>query len=128
MLHGFSDCLDPEFYSESLNWAAEQGVIHGNENGYFCLEYRVKLEQFVTYLYNYVCLREDPEVPEGASDIFQDSEDISGEAKTAMDWAADVGIITAGEYDEGCIFPQSELFMDDLRWLVMRYFAYYRKL
>ena len=118
----------PALHSEALDWAAELGIISGNEDGYFCPEYLATREQFILYLYNYVSHFEEVETT-GDLRAFKDAEEVSAECREAVRWAVGEKIFwdadNAGEASLN-LNPDSQVPPSDCWRTLMCYFVYFR--
>lgn len=85
----FHDVQENAYYTDGVNWAAENGVVKGYGDGTYKPEQIISRQELVVMLYRNA---KEPAVEDGALD-FPDAEDIHGYAKAAMRWAVDNGII-----------------------------------
>lgn len=95
----FSDVDSEAWYSGSVDWAEENGIVSGMGNGRFEPNGSITREQMAAVLYRYdmysgskVSIYEDVGL-----DSFSDSSNISSYAKEAMAWACGAGIISGSE-------------------------------
>ena len=86
----FNDVADDAWYAESVKWAAQNGIVSGVGNNNFAPEDTLTREQMVTMLYRYAG---SPKVEGNAAGQFSDSDQISGYARDAMNWAISKGIV-----------------------------------
>ncbi len=89
----FNDVLADKYYTDAVNWAAEQGIIKGYGNGSFGPEDNVTREQFVAILYRYAQLRGYDVSARADLSAFTDAGMVSEYAVEAMSWANAVGLI-----------------------------------
>ena len=90
----FLDVPDGKYYSESVTWAAQNGVVNGFGNGQFKPGTNVTREQLAKMLYNYAeMLGLDTS---GRADLttFKDGTQVSNYAKEPMRWAVANGILS----------------------------------
>ena len=91
---GFEDVQEGKWYTDAVNWAAENGIVSGVGQNRFAPNTPVTREQLVTILYRYA---QKIGAKPGAADAlsgFTDAEKVSEYAVEAMRWAVDNGIIT----------------------------------
>lgn len=81
------------YYAAAVNWAVEEGIISGYQNGKFGVNDPITREQVATILYNYM---KKPAVnnPDKILSKFPDAKKVSSFARTPMAWAVDKGIIS----------------------------------
>lgn len=91
--NNFDDVLADKYYTEAVNWAAEQGIVKGYGNGNFGPEDSITREQFVAIMYRYSQLRGYDVSARADLSGFTDADNISGYAVEAMSWANAVGLI-----------------------------------
>lgn len=85
----FSD-IDGHWAEDAVNWAVENGIVNGYSEDIFGVDDEITREQIAVMLYRYAA---KPET-EVKLDGFDDSNEVSDYAKTAMSWAVESGIIT----------------------------------
>lgn len=81
----FTDVPAGEWYSESVNWAAAEGVLSGTGGGYFSPGGEITLEQMAAVLCRYAGGTAEGEAPGGYGPV-------SGWAAGAMEWARSAGL------------------------------------
>ena len=86
----FGDVPDNQWYTDAINWAAENNVIAGYTNGNFGPDDRITREQLAVILYRYAG---HPSHKSGAAQSFTDAQRIGLYAREAMDWAEEAGIV-----------------------------------
>ena len=74
------------WYAKSVAWSVEQGISDGTN-----MEDAVSREQLVTILYRYAG---SPALAEAELNGYTDTEQVSGWARSAMQWAVEQGILT----------------------------------
>ncbi len=89
----FSDVKDGEWYTYAVNWAAENRLVEGYNNGKYGTDDPITREQLAMILYKYADMRGFDTT--GRADItkFADYEKTSGWAVEAIRWANHCGII-----------------------------------
>lgn len=80
---GFSDVNGDEWYADAVNWAAENGIVNGFEDGTFRAGDSLTREQMAAFLYNYAAFK-------GYDVSASDDLAAFSDADTVSDWAADV--------------------------------------
>ena len=90
----FTDVPDGQWYSQAVNWAAEQGVVSGIGKGKFDPDGNVTREQMATILYRYAKLCGfDTALDADALSDFPDKDQASDYALEPLQWAVSNGII-----------------------------------
>jgi len=89
----FNDVVPGEWYSPYVEWAAQNGIIHGYGNGYFGTNDEITREQMCVMLERYVKFAKYdlPEVNEVT--IFADHDNISSWAKASVYYAQRTGLV-----------------------------------
>ena len=89
----FQDVKETAYYAEAVRWAAHNGIVSGYSSTKFGPNDAITREQMASILYRYTRYK-NKEVS-GRADIakYEDKNDISNYAITAMQWACDAGII-----------------------------------
>lgn len=82
----FPDVTDGQWYTDGIIWAKENEVMSGYDDGTFCPEYYMTVEQFASVFYR---LSGSPEIknPDKVLEKYSDSYLVSGYAKEAVAWA-----------------------------------------
>ena len=80
------------YYASSVNWAVDNGIISGYQNGKFGVGDNITREQVATILYRYMG-SPDVDNPNGILAKFKDASKVSSFAKTAVAWAVQNSII-----------------------------------
>jgi len=85
----FTDVAEGEWFSDAIRWAAAEGFIDGDGQGFFDPEGLVTREQMAVLLWRYL------KAPAGDADlsVFTDAGDVSDYAREALDWAVGAGIV-----------------------------------
>ena len=84
----FSDVKSGQWYTDSILWAAEMGIVDGYGNGSFGVNDNITREQLAVMLWRYSGCRSSEHELE-----FDDADAVSSWALTAMRWAVEKGII-----------------------------------
>ncbi|MBQ5995561.1 MAG: leucine-rich repeat protein [Clostridia bacterium] len=87
------DVKQGAYYAAAVNWAVDNGIISGYQNGRFGVGDNITREQVATILYRYMG---SPTVSGADKTLakFKDYKNISSFAKTAVAWAVQNGIIS----------------------------------
>ena len=91
---GFSDVVKGAWYENAVNWAAENGVVTGYEDGRFGVADPLTREQMAAILYRFAKAQGKDVSGKGDISAFTDKGEISSYATDAFAWAVDAGIIT----------------------------------
>jgi hypothetical protein len=89
----FTDVSATDWYYESVQWAAENGLAFGFEDDTFRPEESVTREQLVSFLYRYATYHGYNDTATCSLESFQDRASISDYALEAMEWAVAVGLV-----------------------------------
>ena len=99
----FADVPAGSWYTRSVAWAAETGIVTGYGNGAFGPEDNITREQLSTMLFRYAKLLDMRTGGRDDLTAFSDNTLVSGWAKDAVAWAVDSGIL--GGYPNGTLSP-----------------------
>ncbi|MBQ5995864.1 MAG: endonuclease [Clostridia bacterium] len=88
-----SDVSNTAYYAPAVNWAVDNGIISGYQNGKFGVNDNITREQVATILYRYMSSPDIKDVDVTLSK-FSDANRVSGFAKTAVVWAVQNGVIS----------------------------------
>lgn len=111
---GFTD-LTADYYTDAVNWAAENGVVNGYSDTEFGPEGCITRQDLVTILYR---LEGSPEVP-GDLSAYSDDASVRDYARNAAIWAVEKGILTG--YEDGTLRPETEASRAEVCAILMRY-------
>ncbi len=102
---GLSDVPAGQWYTDGVNWAANHGIVSGDESGCFYPDADMTREQMCTMLYRYAknWLRLDVSAS-GDLSRFPDRDKVSSYAVQAFSWATTVGLV--GGTETGALNPQ----------------------
>ena len=89
----FSDVTNGTWYTSSVEWAYENGIINGVGNDCFAPERTITREEFAAMLYRYTEYLEVDTTARVDYSEFADSESVSDWAHDAMSWAVAEGLI-----------------------------------
>ncbi len=103
--HPFTDVDRDGWYRDAVCWAAANEVVKGMGNGRFAPNAPITREQIVEILYRYA--KAEP-VEADCLQVFQDTEHVSGWARTSVNWAVSVGLIVGVPAQDGTILLQPQ--------------------
>lgn len=91
----FVDVPDGQWFSQAVRWGAAQGITSGTGENTFSPSGQVTREQTVVMLYNYT-VKYLKKSAAGQADLsgYQDLNQVSGWARTALAWAVEEGIVS----------------------------------
>ena len=89
----FNDVGDT-WYTDSVKWAAENGIMSGTGNGSFGPDDSVTREQLAVTLFAYANKKGIDTSAYTTLDTFNDADNTSAWAKDAMEWAVAVGLLS----------------------------------
>ena len=90
----FDDVTDGQWYTDAVIWAGDSGIVSGYGSGLFGTNDSVTREQMAVILYNYAAYKGYDVTATSDFAAFNDADDISSWAETAMSWANGEGLIT----------------------------------
>ena len=83
----FPDVPSGKWYSNAINWAANNGVMKGYTTGNFLPNAGITRQQFMATIYNYVKLKNYDATRSGDISGFKDINDVTPSAVPALQWA-----------------------------------------
>ncbi len=118
----FSDVDAGLWYSNAIDWAAENEIVTGYPDGTFRPNQPVSREQLATILYRYI-KSTDAEMAEGADlSSYPDAASISGYAKEAVSWAVAEGLISGvATGGQTLLLPQNSATRAQFATILSRY-------
>lgn len=97
----FSDVPEDQWYSDSVAWAEENGVVNGVGDGKFAPDGKLTREELAMMLRNYADRYLQADVSAGDNlNSFADKETVSEWAKEAVGWAVSVGVLTGRDNND----------------------------
>lgn len=93
----FTDIAEGRWYTDAVNWAAEQGVVNGYPDGTFRPEAPITRQEMATMLYR---LAKAEKVEEDKLASFPDAASVADWAKDAMNWAVSTEIVNGSTHDD----------------------------
>ena len=108
---GFADVVSDGWSTGYINWAVENGIVNGYDDGTFGQYKQVTREQIAVMLYRYAQF-EGLETGLAGQDLstYPDWASVSDYAKTGISWAVENGIITGsdGKLDPGGVATRAQ--------------------
>ena len=113
----FNDVPADTWYTEAVAWAAGEGIVLGNGDG-FAPNDNITREQIATILYRYMKYLGVDVSAKGDLNKFKDGKDVSSWAQDAMLWAEKVGLFQGD--DQGNLNPRSNATRAEVATLMQR--------
>ncbi len=103
----FKDVKKNMWYTTSIMWAAQNGVVNGYDNGNFGVDDPITREQMCAMCYKFVKFMTKQD-PKGTVSLtkFKDDQNVTKNMKQAMSWAVANGIISGSE--DGYLNPTAK--------------------
>ena len=115
----FSDVAPDAYYTNAVLWATQNGIAGGYGNGLFGVTDPVSREQLAVVLYRYAQhMKYDVSLVKGLND-YTDSDQVSGYAIRAMQWAVANGIINGTS--STTLSPQGSATRSQVAVILMRF-------
>ncbi len=116
-LDSFGDVKEGSWYADAVAWAAENGIVLGNGEG-FDPNGNITREQIATILYRYAKYIGLDNGEAGDMSKFTDGDKVSSWAQKAMAWAVEVGLFKGD--DTGSLNPQGNATRAEVATLLER--------
>ena len=113
----FTDLDRTAWYMLAVNWATEQNVVQGYEDGSFRPNQSITRQELVTLLYRF---NGSPKVTGNEMEKFSDAGSVYNYARTAMEWAVESGVIQG--YNDNTIRPKETTRRCELAAIIVRYY------
>lgn len=120
----FSDVEEDQWYSGSIAWAAENGIVNGMGNNSFSPFTNISREQVCVILVRYANWRGIELATDSPITNFTDSAKISNYARNAVDLAQRAGLINGR--DNGAFDPQGSATRAEVTSIFIRFFEKYQ--
>jgi hypothetical protein len=118
----FPDVPAGKFYSNAVQWAKNNDLVAGYNNGKFGPSDEVSRQQFVVFLYRYAKLKGYDLTTSGKTyTACKDYKQVSGFAEIAMEWAYERGFIGAS----GSLAPKDSITRIEAAAILQRFLQYY---
>lgn len=101
----FEDVPSGSFYDAAVTWASANGIVKGVDSTTFNPTGLVTREQIATIFYRYYTFQGREAQTSGSLNSFSDGRQVSGYAKSALEWAVGCGLIAGNE--DKTIRPQN---------------------
>lgn len=115
----FSDVGGNEWYTDAIQWAAENNIMSGYGNNRFGPMDSVTREQLAVILYNYTASNGISVEAAGDLSVFHDAEDTSDWAEEAISWAVGVGLLSGK--GNGILDPTGTATRAEVAQILMNY-------
>ena len=115
----FLDVLEDQWYSGSIAWASENGIVNGTGNNKFSPFTNITREQVCVILIRYANWQGIDLPTDGTAANFTDSNKISNYARNSVDLAQRAGIIKGR--DNGSFDPQGSATRAEVTSIFMRF-------
>ena len=115
----FEDVESDTWYTDSVAWAAENGIVNGIGNGLFAPNNYITREQIAVILYNYANFKNHLTSTRTDVDKYSDGEAVSPWAKDALQWAVGNGVINGKTTTT--LEPQGQATRAEAATMLMRY-------
>ena len=89
----FSDVADGAWYADAVNWAAENGIVNGYEDGTFRPDAPLTREQMAAFLYNYAVYKGYDVSATNDLAQFSDAAQVSSWAADVVKWAVGADLL-----------------------------------
>ncbi|MCL2366949.1 MAG: S-layer homology domain-containing protein [Oscillospiraceae bacterium] len=118
----FSDVQHGKWYSQAVNWAAENRIAYGIGNNLFAPDAELSRAQAVTLLFRFAQFKyKNVSAPDVAGTEFLDFNDTSSWAVESMHWAVHYGLIRGFE---GRLNPNDTITRAEAAVLLARFIQY----
>lgn len=89
----FGDVADGAWYADAVNWAAENGIVNGYEDGTFRSDAPLTREQMAAFLYNYAAYKGYDVSATNDLAQFSDAAQVSSWAADVVKWAVGADLL-----------------------------------
>lgn len=114
----FSDVSEGNWYTESIIWAAGNGLVNGVSENEFAPDVSITREQLAVILYRYASLCGREVTVKNESLSYGDVDSISDYAQEAMAYAVEVGVLKGSD---GHLEPKREATRAEVATMLMRF-------
>lgn len=115
----FQDVPADDWFTKSVAWAEQNGIIAGYGNGKFGPKDSITREQMASLFYRYAAYQKEDTAVEGSLDGFHDADQISAWAADAVRWAVARGVISGDT--SGNFRPAGTATRAEVASVLMRY-------
>ena len=114
----FMDVPEGSWYTESIIWAADSGLVNGVSENAFAPDVSITREQLAVILYRYASMCGYDVAVSGEKLSYSDTSDISIYAEEAMAFAVEVGVLKGSD---GRLEPKREATRAEVATMLMRF-------
>ena len=93
----FDDVPEGKWFSDAINWAAEENIMAGYVTGQFQPNAAITRQQFMATLYKYARMKRYDSTRNGNIETYEDVKSITEYAIPAMQWAVGHGVMTGND-------------------------------
>lgn len=93
----FTDVPNGKWFSDAINWVAEQNIMAGYVTGQFQPEAAITRQQFMATLYKYARIMRYDSTRSGNIETFDDVDAVTEYAVPALQWAVGHGVMTGND-------------------------------
>lgn len=122
----FPDAEEDSWYAEAVNWAAEEEIVTGYENGLFGPGDVLTREQAVAILWRFAKVKGFDVSAKAELGTYQDSDCVQAFAEEAMQWAVGSNIVK-GKDEETRLDPQGSITRAEFGAIATRFMKAYMK-
>lgn len=115
----FLDVPEDTFYTKAVLWANSENIISGYEDKRFGPADQITREQIAVMMYRYAKYKKYDTSADADLSVFEDHEDVSGFAVTAVKWAVKEGIISG--HEDHTLAPQGSANRAECAAIIQRY-------
>ena len=115
----FGDVRENEWYTDAIQWAAENGIMKGYGNNQFGPMDNVTREQLALIFYNYTASKGISVTTTGDLSAFRDTQHTSDWAEEAISWAVGVGLLSGK--GNGILDPTGTATRAEVAQILMNY-------
>ncbi len=117
----FGDVVQGAWYSQGVNWAAENQIVNGVSDSMFAPDNSITREQLAVILYRYAMYKGYDITVKDKSDIsvFSDSNEISSYAADAISYVTAIGVMNGR--DKNTIAPSERVTRAEVATMLMRF-------
>lgn len=115
----FNDVEAGQWYTEAVNWAGENGIVNGFEDGAYRPNDNLTREQMAAILHNYAHFKGYDLSASGALDPFTDADQVSDWAENVVKWA--VGADLLHGVGDGRLSPQGTATRAEVATVLMNF-------
>ena len=115
----FTDIGTDRWYTDAVNWAAENGIVAGMDSEHFCPEKSITREQLAAIMHRYSAYLGNDVSDRADLNNYVDADEISDWAYESLEWAVSVGIISGRS--ETLLTPKGTATRAETASIIMRF-------